>query len=113
MIFTTARTILRCVVQTAFALSAVGVLQAGTLTWNGNTAGNLTWNRPTINTDPGSYLALVGGGQGYLGEEFTVDTSGNYSSWSRRMEPAAATGMALAVTSWDSCTRARLTPPIL
>jgi hypothetical protein len=63
-------------------LSASGVVRASMLFWDGNTTttgGGLTWSRPTILSDPPTQLAVVGGGQGYVAEEFTVGTSGSYS----------------------------------
>lgn len=53
---------------------------ASTLTWNGNTSTTgLTWHRPTINNNPGTALAGVGGGQQYQAFEFTVDLTSVYS----------------------------------
>ena len=62
------------------AVVAGGMLHAGTLQWTGNTLGiQPLWNRPTNDTDPGTFLALIGGGQGFIAQQFTVDTSGSYS----------------------------------
>jgi hypothetical protein len=72
----------RLAMMISLGLSANGVVRASMLFWDGNTTsagGGLTWNRPTILSNPPTQLALVGGGQGYVAEEFTVGTSGSYS----------------------------------
>jgi hypothetical protein len=74
--------VFRLTLLIGLGLSAGGVVRASTLFWDGNTTttgGGLTWTRPTILSDPPTQLALVGGGQGYVAEEFTVGTSGSYS----------------------------------
>ena len=74
--------VFRLALLLGLGLSARGVVRASTLYWDGNTTsagGGLTWTRPTILSDPPTQLAVVGGGQGYLAEEFTVGTSGSYS----------------------------------
>ncbi len=59
----------------SFAVEA----HAGVLTWTGDTiASGLTWHRPTVNANPGSVLALAGGGQTYYAEQFTVSQTGSY-----------------------------------
>jgi hypothetical protein len=75
-------TVFRLALLISLGLSAGGVVRASMLFWDGNTIsadGGLTWTRPTILSNPPTQLALVGGGQGYLAEEFTVGTSGSYS----------------------------------
>jgi PEP-CTERM motif len=54
--------------------------KADTLTFTGNTNGpNQIWTRPTVNADPPTITALVGGGEGWVAQEFSVDTSGAYT----------------------------------
>jgi len=54
---------------------------AATLSWTGDTsaANAPTWHRPSVNSNPGTYLALAGSGQGYFEKGFTVDQTGSYS----------------------------------
>jgi hypothetical protein len=71
--------------------------KADTFTFTGNTIGESpTWTRPTVNNDPGTTLALVGGGQGWVAQEFTVGTSGTYTY------SAVATGTGTG--DWNSTT---------
>lgn len=69
------------VLATAFAMAALaGQASAGTITWTGDTStSGLTWHRPTVNSNPGSSLALVGGGESYEAFEFTVSQTGTYN----------------------------------
>ena len=54
--------------------------KADTLTFTGNTLGtDQVWTRPTILTDPPTITALVGGGQGWVAQEFSVGTTGSYT----------------------------------
>ena len=54
--------------------------RAGTLSWTGDTQlDGLLWQRPTVNTNPGTVLARVGGGERYLAEHVVVDTTGSYA----------------------------------
>jgi hypothetical protein len=73
---------LRGAVAVGCMIFSASVLQANSLFWTGDTDsafGGFTWNRPTVDSDPPTALAKVGGGQGYLAEEFSVDTTGTYS----------------------------------
>ncbi len=68
-----------CAAVVAVAALA-GQASAGTVTWTGDTStSGLTWHRPTVNNNPGSELALVGGGERYQAFEFTVTETGSYN----------------------------------
>jgi len=56
-----------------------GTQSDDTFSWSGTTIGAPTWTRSTIDDDPGTFLAKVGGGEGYFAEELTVGTTGNYT----------------------------------
>jgi len=95
-------------------LSALSTVQADTTYWSGDTAsafGGFTWNRPTVDDDPPTYLADVGGGQGYTAEEFTVSTSGTYSFSVQAMARGQGIGIASPATSWVFCIKIHSIPP--
>ncbi len=76
------RSLLLAIVAAASLGAISAPANAGTLDWTGNTSaadGASTWHRPTVNTNPGLFLALAGSGQGYIEQGFTVDQTGNYS----------------------------------
>lgn len=66
-----------CVAATLLGMAAEA--GAGVLTWTGDTTlSGQTWHRTTINTNPGTVLALAGGGQQYQAQQFTVSLNGLY-----------------------------------